>query len=200
MSKTTPQLDAQTIAGIDRAECDAMADTGGDLVGGLAGVATASKNGFAAVPVALGVNYAVDKALGEACDQLFDAPAQPPATDQPSPSPFLARHDHSEDAAMSQGKRMADAIRERSTGESLIDGFASAMADIREKVVEEPWFGRPVTQEFTAADIDNTPIGQTLESFLGLDRPKGEGGRGIGGMEQETDHDRSYDGGMDGGE
>ena len=200
MGKMTPQPDAQTVAGLDRADCDAIADTGGDLAGGLAGVAAASKNGFAAVPVALGVNYAVDKALGEACDQLFDAPAQPPTTDQPSPSPFLARHDHLEDAAMSQGKRMADAIRERSTGDSLMDGFASAIADIREKVVEEPWFGRPVTQEFTAADIDNTPVGQTLESFLGLDHSKGKGGREIGDLQHETDCDRSYDGGMDGGE
>lgn len=110
------------------------------------------------------------------------------------------RHGYVEDAIMSQGKRMADAIRERSAGERLIDGFADAVADIREKVVEEPWFGRSVTQEVTAADIDHTPVGQTLESFLGLDRPKGKGGRGIDGMEQETECDRSYDRGMDGDE
>ena len=101
---------------------------------------------------------------------------------------------------MSQGKRMADAIRERSAGENLIDGFADAVADIREKVVEEPWFGRPVTQEVTAADIDHTPVGQTLESFFGLDRPKGKSARAIDGMEQETACDRSYDRGMDDGD
>lgn len=191
----------QTIAGFDREECDALADAGGDLIGGLAGVATAAKNGFVAVPVTLGVNYAVDKALGEACDQLFDGSADAPAQEPAPHSPFMARTDHLEDATMSQGKRMADAIRERSAGDRLIDGFSGAIADIREKVVEEPWYGRPVTQEFTAKDIDDTPIGQTLESFLGLDSNKCKGGRGIGsGMEQQADHDRSYDGGMDGGE
>lgn len=37
-------------------------------------------------------------------------------------------------------------MAERGFFEQLSKGFADAIADIREKVVEEPWFGRVVTE------------------------------------------------------
>jgi len=35
--------------------------------------------------------------------------------------------------------------------EEIFKGFADAVTDIREKVIEEPWFGRPVSERDASA-------------------------------------------------
>jgi hypothetical protein len=42
-------------------------------------------------------------------------------------------------------------MAERNFFDELSEGLADAVADIREKVVEEPWYGRAVTERETEA-------------------------------------------------
>lgn len=41
--------------------------------------------------------------------------------------------------------------------DQFIAGVTNAVTDVREKVVEEPWFGRAVTDAPTAEVVSNTP-------------------------------------------
>lgn len=52
----------------------------------------------------------------------------------------------------------------RGTLEALYDGLVSARDDIRQKVVEEPWFGRAVTPE-TGGTAPEAPEKGTLAEF-----------------------------------
>jgi hypothetical protein len=60
-------------------------------------------------------------------------------------------------------------MAERGFFEELSKGFADAIADIREKVVEEPWFGRAVTERETEspqwpqAREEQSPAGLHIE-------------------------------------
>ena len=49
--------------------------------------------------------------------------------------------------------------------EALYDGLVSARDDIRQKVVEEPWFGRAVTPETVGTAPEAAPGKDTLAEF-----------------------------------
>lgn len=55
--------------------------------------------------------------------------------------------------------------------EALYDGLVSARDDIRQKVVEEPWFGRAVTPETAGAAIEAPPEPGSLADFYGSHVP-----------------------------
>ncbi len=48
--------------------------------------------------------------------------------------------------------------------EEFIAGFANAVTDVREKVVEEPWFGRAVTDTPPVQAGNDTP--STFQEFV----------------------------------
>jgi hypothetical protein len=49
--------------------------------------------------------------------------------------------------------------------EALYDGLVGARDDIRQKVVEEPWFGRAVTPEAVGTAPEAAPGKDTLAEF-----------------------------------
>lgn len=59
--------------------------------------------------------------------------------------------------------------------DELWDGLADAVADIREKVVEEPWFGRVVNERDTAPqwpearEAEPEPAGQEHDNMADRD-------------------------------
>lgn len=56
--------------------------------------------------------------------------------------------------------------REQSFFEQLSHGIADAVADIREKVVEEPWFGRVVTERGEAMEWPEAREAEPLQEAL----------------------------------
>lgn len=54
-------------------------------------------------------------------------------------------------------------MREQSFLDEFTKGFGDAIADIREKVVEEPWFGRAVTEREVTQDAPQWPQAQEKE-------------------------------------
>ena len=57
--------------------------------------------------------------------------------------------------------------------EALYDGLLSARDDIRQKVVEEPWFGRAVTPETVSVSQEAAPekAGGSLADLYGREVP-----------------------------
>lgn len=51
-------------------------------------------------------------------------------------------------------------MAQKSLYEQLLDGIGNAVNDIREKVVEEPWFGKVVTD--SAPDLAHEPASTNL--------------------------------------
>lgn len=191
-----------TILGMEREDCEDAAVVASGVVGGLA--AAAAKNPVAGAVFAPAIAFTAHETLQAGCDAAFSSGSEKQGA--PPSSPFMAGNERREEP-MSQGRSAADAIRQRSGQEQggLTEGLANAIADIREKVVEEPWFGRAATAtlEVTAQDIDHTPLvgvlNDTLESFLEIGG-KGRGWGGIGGREQEPDVSREREVAMDMGD
>jgi hypothetical protein len=61
-------------------------------------------------------------------------------------------------------------------------GFGAALADIRQRIVEEPWFGKPVTPRSQTISI-HSPSEKSPGDGLGWSHPNRQPERGV-------DHDR----------
>ena len=57
--------------------------------------------------------------------------------------------------------------------EALYDGLLQARDDIRQKVVEEPWFGRAVTEAAAPAQEAVPEKADSLSEFYGKTLPQG---------------------------
>jgi len=71
-------------------------------------------------------------------------------------------------------------MKRQSIFDQLAKGFGDAVADIRQRVVEEPWYGRVVTEREGSQPIEGWPQAREAQPDLG----------GYG-------HDRAFDIDMD---
>lgn len=71
--------------------------------------------------------------------------------------------------------------------EALYDGLLQARDDIRQKVVEEPWYGRAVTEAAAPAQEAAPEKADSLAEFYGKTLPQGEE------LSRERDQERSIE-------
>ena len=68
--------------------------------------------------------------------------------------------------------------------DSFVEAFGKAVSDVREKLVEEPWFGRPVTKGHEGT--------RSMAEALGWEEPKARDVQRTHDEEQDHEHDREH--------